>query len=285
MSWIVWLFFAYVLLCAFMFFMQRSLLYPAGRDRPDLASYGRQDIAAVTTSPEADVTLTHWYRPPRGPQADRQPVVVMFHGNAGHIGDRVDKHRQLLDTTDFGVLFVGYRGYGGNPGKPSQEGLTADARSVMAWLEEQGISDDRIVILGESLGSAVAVQIAAERPVAAVVLEAPMSSIADVAQAHYWYLPARWLLLDKWDSKARIADIDAPLLVVHGGKDAVVPQRFGRRLFDAAVSPKEALYIDDGQHSDLFSHPQVFDRVVRFIDEETGEGAKKPSAEKSQAMP
>ncbi|MEM7171741.1 MAG: alpha/beta hydrolase [Pseudomonadota bacterium] len=266
MFWIVAILGAYLFLCLFMFFMQRNLLYPASKEVPRLERYPDLSIQAVETKPEPGITLTHWFRPPRGPNAAENPVVVLFHGNAGHIGDRVDKHRDLFEKSDYGILLAGYRGYGGNSGKPTEAGLLADARSALDWLAGQGISPERTVILGESLGSAVATQMAAERPLAALVLEAPPSSIADVAQSHYWYLPARWLLLDQWKSTDHIAHIDAPLLILHGGRDNVVPQKFGRRLFEAAVEPKEAFYLPEGQHSNLFDYPQIYDRFVDFIE-------------------
>ena len=153
-----------------------------------------------------------------------------------HLGHRVGKLRSLVDA-GHGLFLVGYRGYSANPGSPSEDGLTADARSVLAWLSEEGVGPERIVLYGESLGSAVAVKVASESKVAGLVLEAPPSSIVDVAQAHYWYLPARWLLLDKWNSQARIGDAGAPILIFHGARDRVVPERFGRKLFAAAPEP------------------------------------------------
>ena len=243
------------------FLVQRSLLYPGSRDVPQLSERWAPGFHEVTTSPEAELTLTHWYRPPAEPDG---PVVAVFHGNAGHIGDRAPKFKPLYDA-GFGVFLTGYRGYGGNPGKPSEEGLSADARSVLDWLAAEGVTADRLVLYGESLGTAVAVKMASERQEAAVVLEAPPSSIAEVAQAHYWYLPARWLVLDKWDSHSRIAAISSPLLIMHGGRDRVVPQRFGKRLFEAASEPKTGIFLPEGQHTDMLDFPQVAVQVVDFI--------------------
>jgi fermentation-respiration switch protein FrsA (DUF1100 family) len=106
---------------------------------------------------------------------------------------------------------------------------------------------------------------AAEREFAGVILESPYTSIAEVAQTHYWYLPAKWLVLDKWDSMARIGRIRAPLLVLHGARDKIVPTRYGRRLFAAAPEPKELLILDGGAHNDLYDHPQVAERVIAFL--------------------
>ena len=251
----------YLLLMAAVFVMQRSLLYPAARQVPNLAAHDVAGLSEVATQTPDGLTLRHWYVPPAEAGA---PVLVVFHGNAGHLGDRVPKLVEIIEA-GFGVLFAGYRGYSGNPGKPTEDDLTADARLLLDWLAEQGVPAERTVIYGESLGTGIAVKMAAEREFAGVILESPYTSIAEVAQTHYWYLPAKWLVLDKWDSMARIGDIRAPLLVLHGARDKTVPTRYGRRLFAAAPEPKELLILDGGAHNDLYDHPQVAERVIAFL--------------------
>ena len=149
-----------------------------------------------------------------------------------------------------------YRGYGGNPGRPSELGLMSDARAALAFLDAAGVPPAETVLYGELLGSTVAVAIAAERavggqPVAALVLEAPLSSVSDVAAYHYPWMPVRWLLKDRFEAAARIADVGAPVLIVHGDADEIVPIRYGRALFEAAQEPKEAAWIPGGGHEDL----------------------------------
>ncbi len=251
----------YVLLNAVVFVMQRTLLYPAARQAPNLAAHDVAGLREVTTQTPDGLTLRHWYVPPTEPGA---AVLVVFHGNAGHLGDRVPKLEAIIEA-GFGVLFAGYRGYGGNPGKPTEEDLTADARLLLDWLAAQGVPPDRTVIYGESLGTGIAVKMAAERETRGVILESPYTSIAEVAQVHYWYLPAKWLVLDKWDSMAQIGRIKAPLLVLHGARDKTVPTRYGRRLFAAAPEPKELLILDRAAHNDLYDHPQVAERVIAFL--------------------
>ncbi len=251
----------YLLLIAAVFVMQRSLLYPAARQAPNLAAYDIVGLSEVTTQTPDGLELRHWYVPPA---VEGAPVLVLFHGNAGHLGDRVSKLDEIIDA-GFGALFVGYRGYSGNPGKPTEADLTADARLLLDWLAERGVPPERTVLYGESLGTGIAVKMAAERKVAAVVLESPYTSIAEVAQTHYWYLPAKWMVLDKWDSMAYIASIRAPLLVIHGGRDKTVPTRYGRRLFEAAPEPKELFILDGAAHNDLFDHPRVSDRIIEFL--------------------
>ena len=251
----------YLLLCGAVFVMQRTLLYPAARQAPNLAAYDVVGLREVTTQTPDGLTLRHWYVPPAEAGA---AVLVVFHGNAGHLGDRVPKLNQIIEA-GFGVLFAGYRGYSGNPGKPTEDDLTADARLLLDWLAAQGVPADRTVIYGESLGTGIAVKMAAERESAAVILESPYTSIAEVAQTHYWYLPAKWMVLDKWDSMAHIGRIRAPLLVVHGARDKIVPTRYGRRLFAAAPEPKELFILEGGTHNDLYDHPRVAERVIAFL--------------------
>lgn len=251
----------YAVILGAVFVMQRTLLYPAGSDVPDAAMAAAAGIQAVTTETPDGLQLTHWYVPPSEPNG---PVLVVFHGNAGHVGDRVPKLAELM-RAGFGLLLAGYRGYGGNPGRPNEEALSADARLLLDWLAGQGVAPERTVLYGESLGTGIAVKMATERPAAAVILEAPFTTVAEVAQTHYWYLPARWMVLDRWDSRSRIARINAPLLLMHGLRDRTTPVRFGQRLFAAAVDPKEILLVDEAEHSNLYDMPVVPRKVIEFV--------------------
>lgn len=251
----------YLLLTGAMFVMQRSLLYPAGRELPDIARYATHGIQAVQTQTAEGLALTHWYLPPPSPEA---PVIVAFHGNAGHIGDRVPKLLPIAGA-GFGLLIAGYQGYGGNPGRPSEVRLTADAHTLLDWLVAEGTGPERTVLYGESLGTGIAVKMSADRRGAALILESPYSSVADVAQMHYWYLPARWLILDGWDSASRIIRNPVPLLVLHGTADRTIPLKFGQALYDAAPEPKEMVVVPEAGHVDLLERPEVLRRVITFL--------------------
>ena len=225
---------------------------------------GVPEMAAVELTTVDGLDLLAWYRAP--PQS--APTVVFFHGNAGHIGHRARKVRPLLDA-GFGVLLVSWRGYGGNPGSPTEQGLYHDARAALSLLADAGVPSSRVVLYGESLGTGPAVQLATERPVAAVVLEAPFTSVAEVAQRHYWFLPARHLVIDRFDSLSKITRIGAPLLIVHGEKDRVVSVEMGRALLAAAREPKEAVFVPDAGHNDLYDHG-VADAVIAFVERTVG---------------
>ena len=261
-----WLWFGlglYLLFVAALFLFQRQLLYYPASDRPEPALAQLPGLEVVAVEGSDGLTLEHWFVPPPSAEA---PVVVVFHGNAGHIGHRADKYRFLVEAGS-GLLLAEYRGYGGNPGSPEEAGMTADGAALLAWLEGRGVGPARTWLYGESLGTALAVKLAAtaETPLAGVMLEAPYTSIAAVAQAHYWYVPAIWLVKDKWDAASGIAKIRAPLLVLHGERDRTVPTRFGRALFEAAPAPKDALWLKEADHNDVLDFARARQRILAFM--------------------
>jgi fermentation-respiration switch protein FrsA (DUF1100 family) len=263
MHWLGLIAVCYGALLITLFVFQRNMLYLGSKEHPVPSEWGASSFEEVTTRTEDGVDLMHWYSPPAD---DCGPVVVVFHGNAGHIGYRVAKFAGLR-AAGFGLFLSSYRGYGGNPGRPTETGLIADGRSVLSWLEAAGVAAGRTVLYGESLGAGVAIALAEKTPVGALVLEAPPSSIAEVAQAHYWYVPAKWLIWDKWNSLARIGAVEAPILLIHGARDRVVPQRFGRKLFEAANEPKEAVFPEKADHLNLLDDLRIMQRMVAFIQE------------------
>ena len=254
---------AYFGLVAGMYAFQRSFLYFPSSVSPSPADYGAADMQVVRytpeTGPDGGSELTGWYRP----AADGRSTIVYFHGNAGHLGDRGPKIRPYVDA-GYGVFLAAYRGYGGHPGRPTEAGLYADARAAMDWLIAQGLEPADLVLYGESLGSGVAVQVGTEYAVAAVVLEAPFSSVVDVGQARFPFLPVGWLMRDRFDSAAKIAAVGAPVLILHGERDLTVPIRFGRRLHDAAIEPREFAHFPLAAHNDLYDHGAT-ERVLAFL--------------------
>ncbi len=175
-----------------------------------------------------------------------------------------------LAREGFGVLLFDYRGYGGNPGTPTEAGLLADARAARAYLAARGDVDPaRLVYLGESLGAAVAVALAAEAPPRALVLRSPFTSLTDVGRRHYPLLPVGLLLRDRYPSLERIGGVAAPVLVVAGERDRLVPVEQSRRLYAAAPGPKRFVLIADADHNDfaLLAGAEFIGAVARFLDE------------------
>ena len=250
----------YVLFAGAIGCSQRRLMYHPDNDPPNLGDAGVPDMAAVSLKTSDGLALLSWYR---APTRDGAPSLIFFHGNAGHIGYRGLKVRPYLDA-GYGVLLVSWRGFGGNPGSPTEQGFYNDARAALDFLEAQGTPPGRIIVYGESIGGGPAVQLAVERAVGALVLEAPFTSAADVAQRAYWFLPARYMVLDRFDSLSKIADIDAPLFIVHGERDQVVPVDMGRSLLAAAKEPKDARFFPYAGHNDLYDQGAA-EAVLDFL--------------------
>ncbi len=238
----------YTALVVALYLGQRSLLYRPDGTVPDLHAHGVADMTAIRIPVGSGVESLAWWHPPREPG---RPVVVYFHGNAGHIGERAYKARRMIDA-GFGVLLAGYRYNAGAGGAPSEAALLTDGQTAILQLVEQGYAMDQLILYGESLGSGVAVALAADNGVGGVILETPYSSIAEVAQAIYWFAPAKWLIRDRYDSMAQVGRIRAPILIFHGDADNTIPIRFARRLYEAAPKPKEAHFLPGGGHTDLY---------------------------------
>ena len=254
----------YICLVGIIYVGQRGLMYHPGGPIGPPTAYGVGEMVELPLENDAGHTLISWYAAPK----PNQPVLIFFHGNAGTIGDRAEKIRPYLNA-GFGVVLAGYRGFGGNPGSPSEAGLYNDAATILGHLRTNGIPPKRWVVYGESLGTGVATEMAhryalADAPVGAVVLEAPFTSMGDVAAVHYPYIPTRRLVCDKYDSITKIDAINTPLMIIHGAADRTVPQKLGRRLFDAAKKPKFSLWLEKPGHNNLYDFGAAT-HIIRFV--------------------
>ncbi len=206
---------------------QRKLIYFPDGATPAPDPRGR-DVALLTAD---GLRLTATLVPPTG--RDREVAVLVTHGNAGHRGDRMPLATALA-AAGFTVLVAGYRGYGGNPGSPTEGGLIEDARAALGHLERAGFSPARIIYFGESLGAAVAARLATERAPAAVVLRSPFTELAAVGRHHYPFLPVRALLRDRYPVAEHLAAVTVPVTVIYGDADTVVPPELSRAVSDRA---------------------------------------------------
>jgi fermentation-respiration switch protein FrsA (DUF1100 family) len=262
----------YLAVIAGLYLYQRQLLYHPDRARPVLGVLARMGVREVALPTTDGLSLLAWYLPARdAPNGEpgrepggERPVLVYFHGNGGHIGYRADRIERFA-REGYGVLMLEYRGYGGNPGLPSEAGLFADAAAALRFVADQGVPGRRLVLYGESLGTGIAVWAAATHAVGAVVLESPYTSIAAAAQFHYPFVPTSWLVSDRYDSLSRIGQVRAPILMLHGARDGIIPLSLGEALFAAAPEPKEQWIASDASHTDL-GHFGAFDVAVGFIE-------------------
>lgn len=253
MAWVVRLLVSliavYILVMVVAFVFQRSLIYLPDQNTVHPSDLGLSDFNAISIKSQK-LTLTSYWTPP---DDDSQPVILHFHGNGGSLAGRAGIYGEM-SANGAGVLAVGYPGYGGNPGRPSEPSFYAAAQANYNWLIDQGFSPSRIVIIGQSIGTGPASWLAYENEAAGLILEAPYSRLADLAQAEARFIPARWLLQDRYDSLSRIADIDMPLVWIHGRRDMIVPFAMGAQLFAAADPPKCAHIFDNAGHNDLWQN-------------------------------
>jgi uncharacterized protein len=251
-----------VLMLAWIF--QRRLIYfPMQQAVPPVQSAlpGAEEVALQT---QDGLRLGGWFLP--ADQADGRAVLV-FNGNAGDRSHRAPLAAALA-RRGWSVLLFDYRGYGRNPGTPSEAGLAADARAARAYVASRAdVDPSRIAYFGESLGAAVAVTLATEAPPAALVLRSPFTSLVDMGRLHYPWLPVGRLLLDRFSSIDRIARIDSPMLVIAGDRDRIVPLAQSQRLYEAAREPKRLVVIEGADHNDLelLAGPRLLEEVSLFL--------------------
>lgn len=250
----------YALLLAGGYMLQRRLMYFPDTVRTEPASLGLVDVEERVIDTPDGAKVIAWYAKAR----PGQPTILYFHGNAGSLAVRYDRVRKF-QAAGRGMLMMTYRGYGGSTGKPSEAANVADAGLAYDLLLRQGVRPEDIILFGESLGSGVAVQLAAARPVAGIILDSPYTSMVATASLHYPWLPVRWLLLDRYETMRYIGRIRAPLLVLHGERDSVVPVSMGRAVFAAAPEPKEIVTFPEAEHIQHYLFGS-FDIVQRWID-------------------
>jgi fermentation-respiration switch protein FrsA (DUF1100 family) len=251
---------AYLLFVAGLYALQRRLLYHPDRSAPSRMAAGLEAMGEIRIRTADGVEIAAWYRPAQGSRG----ALVYLHGNAGNLASLGAKLKPYL-AAGFGVLAIDWRGFGASQGQPTEEGLYEDGRAALDFLNGQGVALGRIAIHGESLGSGVATKLGAERKLAALILEAPFTSVAEAAQLHYPYVPAKWLVKDRFDSLARIQDIQAPLLILHGEMDQTVPVEHGKRLLAKAGGKAEGVFYEKGGHADLFDLGAARE-AIRFLE-------------------
>jgi fermentation-respiration switch protein FrsA (DUF1100 family) len=252
-------------LLAFIWTTQRRFIYFPTGDVPTTGEIGLVGVEPATFDTSDGLALSGWFFEASGPSP--RVTVLVFNGNAGNRAYRCPL-AAALQRHGLQVLLVDYRGYGGNPGAPSENGLAVDGRAARAYLAARpDVDPSRFVYFGESLGTAVAVDLAVEHPPAALVLRSPFTSMVDVGQHHYPFLPVGLLLRDRFAAIDLIQLIRVPLLVIAGGRDRIVPIENSRRLYDAAVAPKTFLELPGADHNDyeLLAGDEMIRAIVRFL--------------------
>ena len=245
----------YFVITVVVYFFQRKLLYHPFS--PQITGKGLiHNFETINFKTSDNFELKGWFHL----KNSNKKTILFLHGNAGNLDNRIDK-LNFLGNMDINFLIISWRGYSGNPGNPSETGLYKDALGGIEWLNKKGISDDQIILYGESLGTAITTEVAQNENFAGIILEAPFTSMVDMGQKIYPIFPVKFLLKDKYESKNKIKNIKSPILVLHGRKDKIVPFYMGEKIFEMANSPKFKYF------TDLDDHMMNFDeKLVNEID-------------------
>ena len=234
---------AYIIIVLFTYLYQRKLLY-----HPSENNYTGDEIQfeykEVFIEVDKDIKLKSWFLEK---DLKKDKTILYFHGNAGDLTNRVHKLNEL-NKFNVNILIISWRGFSGNPGKPTEENLYNDARKSVLWLNEAGVKNKNIILYGESLGTGVATELGQNNSFSGIVLESPFTSIADAAKIYYPYLPVNLLLKDRYDSIKKIKNIKIPILIMHGKKDNIVPFFMGEKLYQMANEPKYKYFSEEDDH-------------------------------------
>ena len=253
------LFAAYTLIIIFIYINQRNLLYHPAENNylNDTIEFNYEEVWINT---QKDIKLKSWFIKK---DLKKNKTLIFFHGNAGNLFNRVHKLNEL-NKLDINILIISWRSFSGNSGKPTEKNLYIDAKLSVKWLNDLGVSNDKIILYGESLGTGVAVELGQNNTFNSIILESPFTSIAKAAKIYYPYLPINLLLKDRYDSIDKINKITKPVLIMHGVKDNIIPHEMGVKLFEKANQPKYSYFPKNDDHMMDFN-VKLLDTIRGFI--------------------
>ena len=249
----------YLIVLTYIYLFQRNLLY-----HPSVNGYQEDkinfDYKEIFIQNKEGIKLKAWLH-----EKDliNKKTIIFFHGNAGNLKNRNYKLNEL-SKLDINFLIIAYRGFSSNRGKPSENGFYEDARSALDFLKTKGVKEKNLILYGESLGTAVAIETAQNKDLAGIILESPFTSMVELAQKYYPYLPVKFLLKDKYETIKKLPKINSPLLVLHGRLDDIVPFSMGKKLFDKANEPKFKYFIDNDDHMMRYDQ-KLLNEIKKFI--------------------
>lgn len=250
---------AYAIPVSAMYLLQRKLMYFPDRKIAAPAEYGLEGFDDIRLTSPDGARLQAWYRKPDV----GKPLLVYFHGNASHLGNRAGMFAALA-ANGFGILGLSYRGYGLSEGSPDEQGVMDDARTAMRYALSLGYQPHQLVLYGESLGTGVAVRMASEFDTGALALQSPYTSVIGRAADIYWYIPVRWLIKDKFESLAFLQKLHVPTIIFHGERDTTIPISHGHAMLAAPQGVKEGVFFPDVGHTD-FDSATVTAKLFAFV--------------------
>ncbi len=249
----------YTFFLVLIFIFQRNLMY-----HPDENNYSGDklevDIKKVKIKTYDGIDLLGWFHKK---DLKKYKTIIYFHGNAGKLENRIHKLNHFKDM-DVNFLIIAWRGFSGNDGKPSEEGLYIDGNSAIKWLKNLGLLEENIIIYGESLGTGVATEIAQNNNFAGLVLETPFTSMTEAAKNFYPYIPVGILLKDKYENDKKINNINIPVLVMHGEVDQIVPFWMGKKIYEIANQPKYSYFTKYDDHMMEYDE-KLIDELKIFV--------------------
>ena len=249
----------YLLVTLGLYIFQRNLLYHPTENN----YYGDKltvKIEKVKIKTDDNIDLLAWYH---NKDIKKYKTILFLHGNAGSLENRIHKINHFKDM-NINFILLAWRGFSGNKGKPTEQGLYQDARSAVKWLINQGVTEENIIIYGESLGTGVATEIAQNKNFAGIILESPFTSMIAAAKSKYPIFPIRLLLKDKYESDKKIKNIKSPILVMHGEIDKIVPFWMGEKMFQLANEPKYSYFSKYDDHMMEFND-ELINSIKSFI--------------------
>ena len=250
---------AYFIIILFVYFYQRNLLYHPSENNylNDKIIFNYEEILIET---DKKIKLKSWFIKK---DLDKFKTILIFHGNAGNLFNRVYKLNEL-NKLNVNILLISWRGFSGNKGKPTEKNLYRDADESVKWLNNQGVISKNIILYGESLGTGVATELGTSNAFGGIILESPFTSIANAAKIYYPYLPVSIILKDRYDSIGKIKNINTPIFIMHGKMDNIVPQQMGLELFEKANNPKYSYFPEDDDHM-MNYNKQLLNEIKLFI--------------------
>jgi uncharacterized protein len=233
----------YFIIILFVYFYQRNLLYHPSENNylNDKINFNYEEIFIET---DKNINLKSWFIKK---DLNKFKTILIFHGNAGNLFNRVYKLNEL-NKLDVNILLISWRGFSGNKGKSTEKNLYHDAEEAVKWLNNRGAISKNIILYGESLGTGVAIELGTSNAFGGIILESPFTSIANAAKIYYPYLPVNIILKDRYDSIGKIKNITTPILIMHGKKDNIVPQKMGLELYEKANQPKFSYFPENDDH-------------------------------------
>ena len=251
--------FLYLIIGIVLFVIQRRMTFNKSGKPYSPEKYGLRNIKEVFIETPDNLKLLAWYHKSN----NRNPILVYFPGNSYDIGERAYRIERYINQ-GWGVLLLDWRGYSGNKGSPTEKNLYSDSKISVNWLKKKlSIDESKIILYGESLGCAVAVELGLHDKFKSIILEAPFTSIGDIGQQKYPIYPVKYLTLDKFDNLSKIERMLSPLLIIHGKNDEVIPYIHSLKLFQKAKEPKKHVCVDEAMHNNLYDY-NIDKEVINF---------------------